>query len=211
MQGRLFDDMVFRDSGPSEDCLYLNVWTPASSSGSEHLPVMVWIYGGGFQAGAASEPRQDGENLAHKGVVVVSMNYRLGIFGFFSHPGLTQESAHHASGNYGLMDQTAAMQWVHDNIANFGGDPGERHYLRRVCRILSRLVRRWHPRWQSLSSRLPLARAAPIFMLSPPVPPVSATEQIGTHFASLVGAKSLKELRAKSAKELLEATVKNKM
>src|ERR1035441_5185849 len=109
MQGAIFSDMVFRDPGPSEDCLYLNVWTPGKSAAAR-LPVMVWIYGGGFQAGAASEPRQDGENLAKKGVVVVSMNYRLGIFGFFSHPELTKESPNHASGNYGLLDQTAALQ-----------------------------------------------------------------------------------------------------
>ena len=123
MQGRLFGDMIFRDAGPSEDCLYLNVWTPAKTA-SEKLPVMVWIYGGGFVAGGASEPRQDGLNLAKKGVIVVSMNYRLGIFGFFSHPELTQESEHHASGNYGLLDQSAALAWVHRNIAAFGGDPG---------------------------------------------------------------------------------------
>src|ERR1700738_3241961 len=122
MQARIYEDMVFRDAGPSEDCLYLNVWAPGISVKTK-LPVMVWIYGGGFQAGATSEPRQDGEHLVHKGVVVVSMNYRLGIFGFFSHPGLTAESAHHASGNYGLMDQAAALKWVHENIAAFGGDP----------------------------------------------------------------------------------------
>jgi para-nitrobenzyl esterase len=88
MQGNVFGDMMFRDAAPSEDCLYLNVWTPKASPDAK-LPVMVWIYGGGFQAGATSEPRQDGERLARKGVVVVSMNYRLGIFGFFSHPQLT--------------------------------------------------------------------------------------------------------------------------
>src|SRR5450432_2943462 len=87
MQGGIYDDMVFRDAGPSEDCLYLNVWAP-QGKGNEKFPVMVWIYGGGFQAGATSEPRQDGARLAHKGVIVVSMNYRLGIFGFYSHPGL---------------------------------------------------------------------------------------------------------------------------
>jgi para-nitrobenzyl esterase len=118
MQGNVFGDMVFRDAAPSEDCLYLNVWTPKASPEAK-LPVMVWIYGGGFQAGATSEPRQDGEHLAHKGVVVVSMNYRLGIFGFFSHPELTKESPHHASGNYGLQDQAAALQWVRKNIAAF--------------------------------------------------------------------------------------------
>ena len=82
MQARIYEDMVFRDSGPTEDCLYLNVWTPGISAKTKR-PVMVWIYGGGFQAGSTSEPRQDGEHLAHKGVVIVSMNYRLGIFGFF--------------------------------------------------------------------------------------------------------------------------------
>ncbi|HKN61460.1 MAG TPA: carboxylesterase family protein, partial [Candidatus Acidoferrales bacterium] len=96
MQGDIFGDMAFRDSGPSEDCLYLNVWTPATFAGA-HLPVMVWIYGGGFAAGATSEARQDGEVLAKKGVVVVSMNYRLGVFGFFAHPELTKESRHSAS------------------------------------------------------------------------------------------------------------------
>lgn len=121
-QTSVFKDMMFHDPGASEDCLTLNVWTPASSA-SAKLPVMVWIYGGGLQGGATSEGRQDGQFLAHKDVVVVSMNYRLGIFGFFVHPELTAESAHHASGNYGLMDQNAAIQWVKRNIAAFGGDP----------------------------------------------------------------------------------------
>jgi para-nitrobenzyl esterase len=125
MQGRVFDDMIFRDPGISEDCLYLNVWTPAKlGKGKDKLPVMVWIYGGGFVGGATSEPRQDGTNLAKEGVVVVSMNYRLGIFGFFAHPELAKENSHNATGNYGLMDQSAALQWVKRNIAQFGGDPG---------------------------------------------------------------------------------------
>src|SRR5262245_34017909 len=122
MQARVYDDMIFRDEN-SEDCLYLNVWTPAKSE-NDRLPVMVWIYGGGFASGSASEPRQDGERLAAKGVVVVGFNYRVGVFGFFSHPELTAESSKHASGNYGLLDQVAALQWVKDNIAAFGGDPG---------------------------------------------------------------------------------------
>ena len=116
MQGNIYNDMVFRDKGPSEDCLYLNVWTPATSA-KARLPVMVWIYGGGFAAGAASEPRQDGENLARKGVVVVSMNYRLNVFGFFAHADLAKESGHDSSGNYGLLDQVAALEWVHKNLS----------------------------------------------------------------------------------------------
>jgi para-nitrobenzyl esterase len=122
MQAHLFQDMRFHDPGPSEDCLTLNVWTPTNAKKGS-LPVMVWVYGGGFLAGGTSEPRQDGQFLAHRNVVIVSMNYRLGIFGFFTHPELTAESPHHASGNYGLMDQTAALEWVQKNIAKFGGNP----------------------------------------------------------------------------------------
>ena len=121
MQSHLYPDMVFHDPGPSEDCLTLNVWTPAEKS-SAPLPVMVWIYGGGFVTGGTSEARQDGEHLARKGVIVVSMNYRLGIFGFFALPSLAAESPKHAAGNYGLMDQVAALDWVRRNIAAFGGD-----------------------------------------------------------------------------------------
>ncbi|MFY9938262.1 MAG: carboxylesterase family protein [Silvibacterium sp.] len=117
-----YPDMTFHDPGASEDCLTLNVWTPIDAKPGS-LPVMVWIYGGGFNTGGTSENRQDGQFLAHRNVVVVSMNYRLGIFGFFTHPELTAESPHHASGNYGLMDETAAIEWVKRNIKAFGGDP----------------------------------------------------------------------------------------
>ena len=96
MQAPIYSDMIFRDAGPSEDCLYLNLWTPANSANANR-PVMVWIYGGGFAAGTSSEPRQDGSKLAEKGVLVVSMNYRLGVFGFFAHPELTKESPQQAS------------------------------------------------------------------------------------------------------------------
>ncbi len=122
MQPFIFHDMRFRDPGQSEDCLTLNVWTPAKNKRAK-LPVMVWIFGGGYVAGATSEPRQDGTHLAQKGVVVVSMNYRLGLFGFLALHGLAAESHHHAAGNYGLMDQTAALQWVKRNISKFGGNP----------------------------------------------------------------------------------------
>jgi para-nitrobenzyl esterase len=121
-----YPDMVFHDSGPSEDCLTLNVWAPADAKPAKKspgLPVMVWIYGGGLRAGGTSENRQDGQFLAHRGVIVVSMNYRLGLFGFLTLPELDSESPHHGSGNYGFMDQTAALNWVSRNIAAFGGDP----------------------------------------------------------------------------------------
>lgn len=122
MQGKVFGDMVFHDPGASEDCLTLNVWVPDKHV-EPKLAVMVWIYGGGFVAGTTSEARQDGYKLAHQGVIVVSMNYRLGIFGFMVHPELAKESGHNSAGNYGLLDQLAALKWVHDNIAAFGGDP----------------------------------------------------------------------------------------
>lgn len=107
---------------PSEDCLYLNLWTQAERA-NERRPVMVWIFGGAYTEGGGNTPHNDGENLAKKGVVLVNFNYRLGIFGFYAHPELTQESPHHASGNQALADAIAALTWVKANIANFGGDP----------------------------------------------------------------------------------------
>ena len=121
VQGPIFGDISFPRPA-SEDCLNLNVWTPATAA-SEGLPVMVWIHGGGFQAGAGAEPRHDGDALARKGVIVVTINYRLGVFGFLAHPELTGESGRNASGNYGLLDQVAALRWVRENIAAFGGNP----------------------------------------------------------------------------------------
>lgn len=106
----------------SEDCLTLNLWTPAKSAG-ERLPVMVWIHGGAFTIGDVTGPRYDGEMLAHRGVVVVTFNYRVGALGFLAHPGLSRESPRRVSGNYGLLDEIAALRWVRDNIAAFGGDP----------------------------------------------------------------------------------------
>jgi para-nitrobenzyl esterase len=106
----------------SEDCLYLNIWTPTKHP-RERLPVIVWIYGGGYINGSAAMPLYWGDRLAHKGVIVVSIAYRLGPLGFLAHGELTRESPHHSSGNYGLMDQIAALQWVQRNIAAFGGDP----------------------------------------------------------------------------------------
>jgi len=123
MQGNEFDDMVFQDSGPSEDCLYLNVFTPADATPESKLPVMFWIHGGGYRGGSASEPRHDGDFLPTKGVVLVTINYRLGVFGFITLPGLAEETGG-STGNYGLMDMVSALQWVKANIANFGGDPG---------------------------------------------------------------------------------------
>ena len=108
----------------SEDCLYLNVWSPAKSP-SDRIPVLVWIYGGGFGGGATSEPGYSGEKLAQKGVVLVSIAYRVGPLGFLAHPELSAETTNHVSGNYALLDMIAGLQWVQKNIAAFGGDPNQ--------------------------------------------------------------------------------------
>ena len=121
-QGRVFDDMVFQDAGPSEDCLFLNVYAPADSSQKSKLPVMFWIHGGGYSGGASSEPRHNGDFLPLKGVVLVTINYRLGVFGFLATTDLAREG-NGVAGNYAMLDMVAALQWVKQNIKKFGGDP----------------------------------------------------------------------------------------
>jgi para-nitrobenzyl esterase len=208
MQGNVYDDMVFRDAAPSEDCLYLNVWTPKTSPEAK-LPVMVWIHGGGFQAGATSEPRQDGEHLAHKGVVVVSMNYRLGIFGFFSHPELTEESPHHASGNYGLLDQAAALQWVRKNIAAFGGDPENVTIFGESAGSFSVSALMASPVSKGLIHRA-IGESGAFFGRTLPAKPLSESEQDGAKFGASIGDDSLEKLRAMTSKETLDAVFRNK-
>ena len=122
MQGNPFGDMGFSAEKKSEDCLYLNIWTPAKTM-DEKLPVLIYFNGGGLIAGSGSEPRYAGASMARHGIVSITANYREGIFGFFSHPELSKESGYNGSGNYGFMDQAAAIRWVYENIAAFGGDP----------------------------------------------------------------------------------------
>ncbi len=205
MQAPLFSDMIFRDE-PGEDCLYLNVWTPAQAA-TEQLPVMVWIYGGGFQAGSASEPRQDGERLAGKGVVVVSFNYRLGVFGFLAHPELTKESGHNASGNYGLLDEVAALQWVKENIAAFGGDPGKVTIFGESAGSFAVSALMASPLAQGLFHRA-IGESGAFFntgsgALAPST--LATSEASGVKFAESLGASSLAALRSKPATEVLEA------
>jgi para-nitrobenzyl esterase len=123
MQRQPYSDIDPFAAGISEDCLYLNVWTTSVDAAAARRPVMVWIHGGGFFAGFGGEERHNGARLAQKGAVVVTLNYRLGPFGFLAHPALAAESPRHAAGNYGLLDQIAALRWVNRNIARFGGDP----------------------------------------------------------------------------------------
>lgn len=124
MQPNLFGDMNFKGNGRSEDCLYLNIWAPKEKTTAGY-PVLIYFNGGGLMAGSGSEPRYAGDSLAHYGVISITANYREGIFGFLAHPELSAESPNHASGNYGFLDQIAAIKWVSENIAAFGGDPGK--------------------------------------------------------------------------------------
>lgn len=205
MQRAVFGDMNFRSDGVSEDCLYLNVWTPAKTA-NEHLPVLVYFYGGGFIAGDGSEPRYDGESMARKGIVAVNVNYRLTIFGFFAHPELTKESAHKASGNYGLLDQKAALQWVQQNIAAFGGDPAKVTIAGESAGSFSVSALMASPLSKKLIARA-IGESGSLLGTTPPVP-LTEAEQMGVKFATILGANSLAALRAMPAAQILEATAK---
>jgi len=204
MQLPIYSDMKFRSPGISEDCLYLNIWTPAKT-GNEQLPVLVFFYGGGMKAGDGSEYRYDGESMARKGIVAVTVNYRLGVFGFLAHPELSQESSFHSSGNYGLMDQTEALRWLHKNIASFGGNPdnitiaGESAGSSSVCaQIVTPLARNLFAGAIGESGSI----------LKGSMIKLKEAEQIGLTFSKNAGANSLRELRAMPAEQLLNATGK---
>jgi len=203
MQLPLFSDMAFRSDGVSEDCLFLNVWTPAKSS-KEKLPVLVYFYGGGFAAGDGSEPRYDGESMATKGVVTLTVNYRLNVFGFLAHPELSKEASHHSSGNYGLMDQAAALRWVNKNIAAFGGDPARVTIAGESAGSFSVSAQMINPQAKGLIAGA-IGESGSLLGLMAPMP-LSAAEQMGAGFAQTLGAPSLKELRKLPAQQLLDAT-----
>jgi para-nitrobenzyl esterase len=205
MQRPIYGDMNFRSNGVSEDCLYLNIWTPAKSA-SERLPVLIYFYGGGYQAGDGSEPRYDGEAIARKGVVTLTANYRLGIFGFFAHPELTKESPQHASGNYGLLDQSAAIRWVYDNIAAFGGDPKKITIAGESAGSISVSALMASPLSHSLIAGA--IGSSGSMMGTLPAVALAEGEESGVKFAAGVGANSLAALRAIAAPELLEMTAK---
>jgi para-nitrobenzyl esterase len=204
MQAPVFSDMVFRSAGVSEDCLYLNVWTPARSA-AERLPVLVYFYGGGFIAGDGSEPRYDGESMARKGIVALTVNYRLGVFGFMAHPELTRESPHHASGNYALLDQAAALRWVRENIAAFGGDPARVTIAGESAGSIAVSALMASPLSRGLIAGAIGESGAQIAPTLPPVP-LADGEASGVRFAAAVGASSIADLRALSSQEVLDAS-----
>jgi para-nitrobenzyl esterase len=189
----------------SEDCLYLNIWTSAKSN-RDRLPVLVYFYGGGFVAGDGSEPRYEGASMARKGIVALTVNYRLTVFGFFAHPELTKESPHHASGNYGLLDQAAALRWVQQNIAAFGGDPKRVTIAGESAGSISVSAQMASPLAKNLIAAAIGESGSVLGTLS--ALPLNEAEKNGVNFAASVGAASLTALRAKSADEILEATAK---
>lgn len=203
MQLPIFGDMNFRSNGVSEDCLYLNVWSPAKSA-NDKLPVLVYFYGGGLVAGDGSEPRYDGESMARNGIVTVTINYRLGIFGFFAHPELTKESPNQTSGNYGLLDQQAALLWVQKNIAAFGGDPNKVTIAGESAGSFSVSAQMASPISKNLFAGAIGESGSLLGTFEPKS--LRETEQQGSQFAKQLGINSLKELRNMSADKLLQAT-----
>jgi para-nitrobenzyl esterase len=203
VQTNVFGDMISRSDGISEDCLYLNVWTPMRYI-KKDLPVLVYFYGGGFVAGDASEPRYDGASMAKKGIVVVTVNYRLNIFGFFAHPELSAETSYKGSGNYGLMDQAFALKWVQENIAAFGGDPKRVTIAGESAGSASVFAMMVSPLSKNLiagaigESGAALGRSA----IAPA--PMEECEKQGLDFAKKNGAGSIAALRAMSTAEIFE-------
>ncbi|HMB64930.1 MAG TPA: carboxylesterase family protein [Eudoraea sp.] len=202
MQTMVFGDMKSRSKGVSEDCLYLNIWTPATRN-TKDLPVLVYFYGGGNVAGDASEFRYDGESMAKKGIVVVTTNYRLNIFGFFAHPELSAEAPYGASGNYGLLDQNAALQWVRKNIAAFGGDPEKVTIAGESAGSIGVSLQMASPLSGELIAGAIGESGASIHPTLAPVP-LKEAEQTGLEFAKNSGYPSLAELRQLSTRDVYE-------
>ncbi len=184
----------------SEDCLFLNVWTPRAAS-EANLPVVVYIHGGGFTEGSGEVPIYDGEGLAATGLVVVTINYRLGALGFLAHPELSAESPQHSSGNYGLLDQLAALAWVKANIRVFGGDPGRVTVWGQSAGAFSVGALLASPGSKGLFQRAMADSALSVAGL--PLPSLAAAEAAGVQFAARRHAGNLKELRALPAAELI--------
>ena len=192
---------IVAQQSTSEDCLFLNVWTPAKSA-SDRLPVMVWIHGAGLTGGSGSEPRYDGEELSKKGAVVITINYRLGPFGWLAHPELSKESGHNASGNYGMMDALAALQWVQKNAAALGGDP------RRVtifgesagAFLVSGLV--GSPEGKGLFQRAIAESGGWMGMGMAAMRTLAQAEDAGAKAVTAMGVSRLADLRAKPADEI---------
>ncbi len=205
-QWHIWDDYIFQDPGPSEDCLFLNVYAPAKAKTTGKLPVMVWIHGGGFIAGAGSEPRYSDSPLVDRGIVLVTINYRLGVFGFLATDQLAKENGGSA-GNYGLMDMVAALKWVKANIGAFGGDANNVTIFGESAGSFAVSTLTATPSAQGLFQKV-IGESGALFNGAIPM---GNMEQRGKHdqaWADGTGAKNLAELRALPADKILDA-VKN--
>ncbi len=201
MQEPVFGDMAFGTKKMSEDCLYLNIWSPAKSA-SDNLPVFIYFNGGGFMAGSGSEPRYAGDALAHEGIIAITANYRMDIFGCYANKELSKETSYKGSGNYGYMDQAAAIQWVKDNIAAFGGDPNRITIEGESAGSYSTSALCASP-----MSRNNIARgmgSSGSWLDSKDTQSLKEAEKEGAEVMKKLGCKSIKEMRAMPAEELLK-------
>lgn len=207
MQENLFGDMNFGTSKNSEDCLYLNIWTPAKTM-TEKLPVLIYFNGGGLMCGSGSEPRYAGQTLSRKGIISITANYREGIFGFFTHPELSKETSYKGSGNYGFMDQVAAIKWVKDNIAAFGGDPDRITIVGESAGSMSVSILMASPLCKGLFAQA-MGSSGSVMAFNK-IATLKEAEQKGKELTKKMGCKNVKELRALSAEELMQrAAVKS--
>jgi len=190
----------FGHEGISEDCLYLNIWAPPESSAGDDLPVIVWIYGGGFGVGSAAMRMYGGESLAQKGAVYASIAYRVGALGFMAHPELTAESPHRTSGNYGMLDQVAALQWIHDNIGKFGGDPGRVTIMGQSAGSMSVSALQASPLSKGLLQGIVGMSFSAFNMFDTPL---EEAEKSGVAFQEALGAGSLADMRHIAADRIL--------
>ncbi|MDH2349363.1 carboxylesterase family protein [Bradyrhizobium sp. SSUT112] len=192
----------FGEEATSENCLYLNIWASRDAKSGTKLPVVVWIYGGGFTLGSSGMAMYDGEAVAKKGTIFVSFNYRVGILGNLAHPELTAESPNHASGNYGLMDQIAALQWVKRNIAQFGGDPDNVTITGQSAGAMSVSALEASPLAKGLFNR-GFAMSLSMFDSRFKFPALPAAEKVGLEVQTVLGAASLAEMRLIQADKIL--------
>ena len=197
----------YGEEASSEDCLYLNIWAPARSGPGSHLPVIVYLYGGGFTIGSAGIPTYGGEVIAQRGVVFVNLNYRVGIIGFLAHPELTKEQGGH-SGNYGLLDQVLALRWIHENIARFGGDPQRILVIGQSAGAGSVALHLFSPLSKGLFSRAMMSSGC---NFAPKVPTLAEGERNGIEIQKYLGATNLADLRNIPADRLVAAQLESQI
>ncbi|MGP8173868.1 MAG: carboxylesterase/lipase family protein [Terracidiphilus sp.] len=206
-QNHVFDDMIFEDSGGSEDCLFLNVYAPAGAKAKSKLPVMFWIHGGGYSGGASSEPRHNGDFLPLKGVVLITINYRLGVFGFLAAADLAKEG-NGAAGNYGMMDMVAALQWVKANVRKFGGDADNVTIFGESAGSLAVSTLIASPAARGLFQK-GIGESGAAFSETLPTDTLEAREKQDAEWVASLGVTTLADLRALPTDKVLDAA-KNK-